>query len=268
MGEEYRMKILYVEDEITKHIPRITRLFEKYLTKTAKRQLQELEKDDYPLGPEAIKKIVETSNLIEVEYRFPEALQKIILQHDLYALFVVDRNLFGEEGYDFEEIKEIDPVFSEEKYDIYFEREGDYLLNRLIYGTDVLSKFYFMTANDDEIRSADDIQTHINLQRFSTDNFIEKGSNADFKRLKSKIDNIDILNLQLENRDYLQILGNNIDEKITDIFLKILATPNDSPRRIEDNLNRMRKIYENIMDVCAKKIPGMKTACGYSAEQN
>ena len=258
------MKILYVEDQITRNLSRITRLFEKYLTKTARRQLRELENDDYPPGPEEIKRIVETSNLIEIEYRFPEALQKVILHHDIYALFVVDRNLFEEEGYDFEEIKAIDPSFSEEKYDIYAEREGDYLLNRLVYGTDVLSKFYFMTAYsaEDEIRGADDIQTHISLEKFSTDNFIEKSNPEDFERLKSTIDNIDILNLQLENRDYLQILRNNIDEKITDIFLKILATPNDSPRRIEDNLNRMRKIYENIMDVCAIKIPGMRTACG------
>ena len=258
------MKILYVEDQITRNISRITRLFEKYLTKTAKKQLQELEKDDYPPGPEEIKKIVETSNLIEIEYRFPEALQKIIDHHKRYALFIIDRNLFEEEGYDFEEIIAIDPSFSEEKYEMYAEREGDYLLNRLIYQTDVLSKFYFMTAYSarDEIRGANDIQTHISVEKFSTDNFIEKGNNADFERLKYRIDNINMLNLQLENRDCFQILRKNIDENITNIFLNILATPNDSPQRIEDNLNRMRKIYENIMDVCAKKIPGMKTACG------
>jgi len=264
VGEEYLMKILYVEDQITRNLSRITRLFEKYLTKTARRQLRELENDDYPPGPEEIKKIVETSNLIEIEYRFPEALQKVILHHDLYALFVVDRNLFEEEGYDFEEIKAIDPSFSEEKYDIYAEREGDYLLNRLVYGTDVLSKFYFMTAYSakDEIRGANDIQTHISVEKFSTDNFIEKGNNEDFERLKSTIDNINILNLQLENRDYFQILRKNIDEKTADFFLDILATPNDNPKRIRDNLNRMRLIYENIMAVCAIKIPGMKTDCG------
>lgn len=258
------MKILFVEDQITRNISRITRLFEKYLTKNARKQLRELEKDDYPPGPEEIKRIVETSNLIEIEYRFPEALQKIITCHERYSLFIVDRNLFEEECYDFEEIKAIDPSFSEEKYELYAEREGDYLLYHLVFKTDVLSKFYFMTAYsaNDEIRGKNYIQTYIDHKKFSTDNFIEKGNEEDFDRLKSTIDNINILNLQLENRFYLQILRKNIDDKAAGFFLEILTTPNDSPKRIRDNLNRMRLIYENIMDVCAIKIPGMRAACG------
>jgi hypothetical protein len=114
----------------------------------------------------------------------------------------------------------------------------------------------------DEIRSADDIQTHISLEKFSTENFIEKGNNADFDRLKNLIDNISILNIQLENRAYLQILTKNIDEKTAEFFLEILSTPNDSPKRIRDNLNRMRLIYENILAVCTIKIPEMKNSCG------
>lgn len=259
------MKILYVEDEITKNILKINRLFEKYLTKNVRKQLRQLDKDVdvFPPSPEEIKKIVETSKLIEIEYCFAEALQKVIDHHERYALFIVDRNLYGEEGYDFDEIKAIDPSFSEEKSIMYLEREGDYLLNYLVYKTDVLSKFYFMTAYsaNDAIRGANDIQTHINLEKFSTDNFIEKGKDADFDRLKSTIDNINILNLQLENREYLQILRKNIDDKAAGFFLEILTTPNDSSKRIRDNLNRMRLIYENIMDVCAIKIPYMEIDC-------
>jgi len=45
------MKILFVEDQITRNISRITRLFEKYLTKNARKQLRELEKDDYKNYP-------------------------------------------------------------------------------------------------------------------------------------------------------------------------------------------------------------------------
>lgn len=263
------MKILFVEDQITRNIPRITRLFEKYLTKNAKKKLRELDDDEYPPGPEEIKKIVETSNLIDIEYRFPEALQKVIDHHERYALFIVDRNLFEEEVYDFEKIKTIDPSFSEEKYNLYAEREGDYLLNHLVYKRDVLANFYFMTAYsaNDEIRGVSDIQTHINLEKFSTDNFIEKGNEADFDRLKSTIDNITILNLQHENREYLQILRKYINEDVADSFLKILTTPNDNRERIRANLNRMRTIYESIIDICAIKIPGMGTACGNEKTQ-
>lgn len=258
------MKILFVEDQITRNISRITRLFEKYLTVTAKNKLERLEREDYPPEPEDIKKIIETSKQveIEIEHRFPEALQKVINHHERYALFVVDRNLFEEEGYDFKEIKAIDPSFSEEKYEMYAEREGDYLLNHLVYKTDVLSKFYFMTAYsaNDAIRGAGDIQTHINLERFSTDNFIEKGNEADFERLKFTIDNIKILHLQFENRDYLQILRKNINEESAKSFLKILDEK-DEKTRIGDNLKEIRNVYENILKKCVQKIPDMDSKC-------
>ncbi|QTA78910.1 Uncharacterized protein dnl_11570 [Desulfonema limicola] len=256
------MKILYVEDEITKNIPRISRLFDKYLSKNAKKKLRDLENDDYPPSPEEVKKIVQASNLIEIEYSFPEALKKIIENHEKYSLFIIDRNLFEEDGYDFEEVKAADPSFTEEKYELYAEREGDYLLNILVYKTDVLSKFYFMTAYSakEEIRGTADIQTHIDMNKFSTENFIEKGSEEDFKKLKDIIDNIPILNLQYENKEYLHILQKHINQEITASFLKILSQKDDY-NSIRDNLNLMRIIYEQILTVCADKIPGMKADC-------
>ncbi|MEE4355110.1 MAG: hypothetical protein V2I97_01485 [Desulfococcaceae bacterium] len=257
------MKILYVEDQITRNISRISRLFDKYLTKSAKKTLQELEKDEYPPEPEEIRKIVETSNVIEMEYRFPQALQKVIQQHENYALFIIDRNLFEEEGYDVEEVKALDPSFTEEKYETYAEREGDYLFSHLVRaGTDVRSKFYFMTAYSAEegIRGASDIQGFINLEIFSKDNFIEKGKEADFDRLKNRIDNIAVLNLQLENREYLNILRKNIDEKTADDFIKILSEK-DAKGRIGDNLRLIRNTYQSILEKCVIIIPEMRDNC-------
>jgi hypothetical protein len=119
-----------------------------------------------------------------------------------------------------------------------------------------------MTAYSAEHKiQGEGIPDYIRLE-FSTKNFIEKGNEADFERLKSTIDNINILNLQLENREYLQILRKNINEKAADSFLTILTTPNDNKEQIRANLTLMRIIYESIIDVCAKKIPGMGTYCG------
>ncbi|WP_207680782.1 hypothetical protein [Desulfonema magnum] len=67
------MKILYVEDELSRNIPGIIRLFEKYLGKKKIRRLKELEEDEsgYGAEPDEIKGIVEETNIVEVEYRFP-----------------------------------------------------------------------------------------------------------------------------------------------------------------------------------------------------
>jgi len=98
------------------------------------------------------------------------------------------------------------------------------------------------------------------MDKFSTDNFIEKGNDEHFEKLKSIIDNIEILNIRNENKDYLHILQKNINEEIAESFLKILNQKDDL-KSIRDNLNHMRIIYEQILTVCADKIPGMKAEC-------
>jgi len=142
------MKILFVEDELSKNIPRITRLFSKYLGKKRIQRLESLEADEYGAEPEEIKAIVEETNLIELDYRFSDALRKIVQSYQDYALFIVDRNLYQTE-YDFEEVKKIDHSYTEALYERYFEREGDYLLYKLamLSNADIVkAKFYYLTA--------------------------------------------------------------------------------------------------------------------------
>jgi len=258
------MKILFVEDELSKNIPRITRLFSKYLSKKKIRKLEELEADEsgYGAEPEEVKAIVEESGLIELEYRFPDALRKIIHHHSNYVLFIIDRNLV-ECGYEFSEIAGIDPTYSKSQYHKFFDREGDYLLHKLLYsGVDVMSKFYFLTAYSaqNEIRGCEEIKTLIDFGKFNTENFIEKGGGKDFDRLCSVINNISILNLQHENMPYLNILRKNIGERAADNFLKIIEEKDDE-RRIGDNLKEMRNLYEQILKQASERIPNMKKSC-------
>ena len=100
------MKILYVEDELSKNIPRLIRLFSKYLSKKEIKNLKALEADEtgYGAEPEEIKNIVEKTGLIEIEYRFPDALREVIHNSEKYALFIVDRNL-SEIEYEYDELK-------------------------------------------------------------------------------------------------------------------------------------------------------------------
>lgn len=258
------MKILYVEDELSKNIPRVIRLFSKYLSKNEIKNLNKLEADEtvYGAEPQEIKDIVEKKGLIEVEYRFPDALKKIISNYEKYALFIIDRNL-SEIEYEYNELRQIDATYNEDQYDKFFTREGDYLLHRLVYkGLNVLTKFYFLTAypTPDEIRGVDDLQMLVNFGEFHVENFIEKGDNAKLEKLKAIIENIKILNLQEENEQYLNILRNRMDEKTAESFLKILDEK-DERIRIGDNLKEIRNIYENILGACLPKIPDMNSNC-------
>lgn len=258
------MKILYVEDELSKNIPRLIRLFSKYLSKKEIKILKELETDDpgYGAEPEEIKKIVEKTGLIEVEYRFPEALKKIIQNYKKYALFIIDRNL-SEIEYEHDELRQIDASYNKDQYDKFFEREGDYLLHKLLYkSVNVLTKFYFLTAYPapDVIRGADDLKIHVDFGEFHAENFIEKADNEQLKKLKLIIENINILNLQEENKEYLNILRNKIDEETAEKFLKVVQEKEEI-ERIGDNLKEIRIIYETILEACSQKIPDMSSNC-------
>ncbi|MBW2029682.1 MAG: hypothetical protein JRI34_01185 [Deltaproteobacteria bacterium] len=258
------MKILYVEDELSKNIPRLIRLFSRYLGKKAIKNLKRSEADEtgYGAKPEEIKKIVEKTGLIEIEYRFPDALRKIVQNHERYALFVIDRNL-SEMEYEYDELKLIDAAYSEDQYDKFFEREGDYLLHMLVYrGVNVLMKFYFLTAYPapDEIRGVNDIQTFVDFGKFHEQNFVEKADNEQLERLKSIIENIKILNLKEENKQYFNILQKKINEETAERFLKVLDKK-DEEGSIEHNLLDTRKIYEAILGACSQKIPDMNSNC-------
>ncbi len=247
------MKILFVEDELSKNIPRIIRLFSKYLGEERIQRLKSLEADEYGATPEEIKAIVEETNLIELDYRFSDALHKVIHHHNDYALFIMDRNLI-ENGYSLKEIVQIDSNYNDDFRAI----EGDYIFHKLaLQGIDIKNKFYYLTAVSEP---KDIIKPYmIHFKNFETENFIEKGG-SDFDRLVKIVENIPILKLQHENEDYLNILRKNIGNKQTDHFLKILENK-DKPEKIEDNVRDMRNIYQEILTICAGKIPDMKRNC-------
>jgi len=255
------MKILFVEDELSKNIPRIIRLFSNYLGEERIQRLESLEADEYGATPEEIKAIVEETNLIELDYCFSDALRKIVQSYQSYVLFIVDRNL-AETDYDCEEVKKIDSAYTKLLCERYFTREGDYLFCKLaLLNVDMKTKFYYLTAySDDDFRWKDDLPDFVEFFKdFKTENLIEKGAIEKFK--KEVVEKIPIINLQYENKEYLDILRKNIGHDAAEGFLKILEEKDDL-RRIGDNFKEMRIIYESMLSVCALKIPGMKQACG------
>jgi len=163
-----------------------------------------------------------------------------------------------EEEYDLEDIKKIDSGFTEKQFETFWEREGDYLLQKLVYlGIDVRAKFYFLTAYsyENEIKSADNIRTHIDFGKFTSDNFVEKSSSDEINSLKGLIENIDVLNIQMENEEYLNILRGYLSNEICDSFIEVLTEKDSDNRKdIEQNLGLLRKILENILAVLAYRL--------------
>lgn len=259
------MKILYVEDQLSANIPRIIRLFSKYLKAKRVEALEAFEYDTsgYGAEPKNIQAILEETCCIEVDYRFPDALRKIIHHPDKYSLFIIDRNLVQGE-YAFDEVKAIDPSYTEVLYERFFEREGDYLLQKLVYnGINVMSKFYFLTAysaQSEVQQHGDEIQNHIDFGKFTVENFIEKGNEGDLKRLQQVLNNIKILDIQNEHAYYLNILRTHVDEEVTERLIKVLQEK-DSHKNLTNSPNEIRIIYEKILRQCSKRIPHMKEHC-------
>jgi hypothetical protein len=187
-------KILYVEDELTTNIPRLFQLFDQYLGPEERQRLEELEGDlaGFGASPEDIQQIFENVAFIDIEYRFPNALAKVLQCPEQYTLFIIDRNLANAE-YTVAEVQKIDPQYSQEDCDRFAQREGDYLLVKLVTSAkiSVLDKFYFLTAfsGHDEIRGTQAIKDHIDLVAFQHKNFIEKGNTSEIQLLRDAITN-------------------------------------------------------------------------------
>ena len=250
------MKILFVEDELSRNIPKIIRLFKKFLGDDNVLKLKKLEEDEsgYGAEPEEIKKILNSTGIIETEYYFPSALKNIYENFEDYSIFIIDRNL-SEKPYQWEELKKIDERFEQNFYEKFFEREGDYFLEFLItQNVNVSEKFFFLTANTtDSLKNINEIQSHIDFGRFKAKNFIDKAESKELEKLKQRIENNEIINLRKENMLYLQILENRIAKTFSERFFHLLKNKDlKNVDEIFENLGTIRNIFENILTEFAK----------------
>ena len=86
-------KILYIEDELSKNIPRIINLFKNYLGPKQTKKLNNWLDDEFGPTNEEIENCINTSNVLEVVSSFSCALEKVILHHEDYSLYIVYINL-------------------------------------------------------------------------------------------------------------------------------------------------------------------------------
>jgi hypothetical protein len=255
------MKILYIEDEICQNIPGIIRLFERQLGKDLIKKLEKLDNDEYPATPAEIKELVESSNIIELEYNYPAALKKIHENHGDYSLFIIDRNLIKNQSYEHSEIREIFNGYTDEDYVRFCTREGDFLIYHLFMKkVDVLNKAFMLTAYHDEIKHDDKTKGLIDYNEFRRTNFIEKANEKDLDRLKKTIASDNYINIKCKYREVFRIFSRGYfdleDERaLMYILVRFNAIEQEKTKEIEvegtikDILVKIRVMIERILIV-------------------
>ena len=237
------MKILYVEDQLSKQVDTILTLFSQVLGKNLKKELRDLIKDPSGRGASAeeIKEIVGKSNRLDLSDSFPDALRKITHHYGDYELFIVDRNL-AEVEYDFSDIQKIDKNLTEERLEKYWDWEGDWLLNVLVHKKiDVRNQFYFLTGYTGEEIKSENINHLIEQNRFNiSEQLVKKGELEQLDYLKKRINQNLTIKLCNENKDIVDILQSKLGDEAVDDFIDILKN-NDNVKYI----NEIRQFYEN-----------------------
>lgn len=178
---------MFVEDEISKNIPRLIELFESILSPAEKIKLENLENDEMGANGQYIREVLENNPVLEVFDTFTEALEHITnLDNEAinnYDLFIFDRNLTEETGYVPDKIRRINQGFDDV---IYYQREGDFLAYLLLLkGCDIKEKVFFYSAYNRMKFALTEIDKMIDYNSFFKSNFHDKGNSSTLKEIIS-----------------------------------------------------------------------------------
>ena len=215
-------KIMFVEDEIAKNIPRLIQLFGKYLSASEREALTEAENNPMGANGDDIREILRFNPILEVYHSFKSALEHIRgLDNralEKYDMFIFDRNLTEEDGYSPQEIQQIDNGFDSFKYE---GREGDYLaLTLFLKMCPIKEKVFFYSAYKTKSFGATEIEQMVEYGSFFQDNFYDKGNPRGLIEL---INNQQRAALYAEHRDIFGIIadtGMDVEEVVMRILLE------------------------------------------------
>jgi len=253
------MKILYVEDQLSMQVDTILKIFSQLLGVGLKKELKALMDDESgrAASPEEIKEIIGKSNMLDICDSFPEALKIVTNFSDDYDLFIVDRNL-AEMDYDLNEVEIIDPNFTEQMSEKYFDREGDWLLNILSDEIDTRNQFYFLTAYTDDDIIIEKNSSLSEQGRFHKDQVIKKGEVDKLDFLKKKIKEYPSVKIRIENQDIIDILQNEFGDDAVNEFIEIIKRGPD----LFGTANEIRIFFETrILQGIARKKKVDKEIC-------
>lgn len=263
-------KILYIEDELTKNISTIQKLFAPVLKdKRIKKALSDLENSDRFYAEDVVEACSLSSEL-DVIHSFPQAVEKVLAHHKAYDLIIIDRNL-SLQGYDDElslllsKINEALPQFSEERLLDYYEREGDLLLLLLMrLDPAYKDKTYYLTANvSDALRGSSELQTMLDMDSFSSRHIIEKGSSGE-QVICDILADIKAFRIQNSYRAQCGILRSRLTEEDVNSFVKMVSYHMADER--SEFVFGIRKLLDNLLHHIAFQIG--EPDAGYWNEKN
>ena len=234
------MKILYVDDELSKNIIDILRIFDSLIPKSVRKKLKELQNDPTGIHIENkdVKELIEQSGVIDVCYSFFDALKK--LEHyENYSIFILDRNLHDDRTHsDFKEvIKSQFPSFADkDKMLDKYKFEGDFLLEYLSRKGINLSGCYFLTANS-YIDTNNVISEIIAFNAFDKANILEKKKdNTHLDKLKKKV---------------MLFKQESIIAQMQDVFqafeIQNLGYDGEHPGQVSDDAQELKRNFLNIL---------------------
>ncbi len=244
-------KILYIEDELTKNIATIKKFFAPILKdKRIKKELDELESSDR-VFPDDIISVCSYSSELEIAYKFPIALERIITNHKHYDLIIIDRNLSVYEysddlEYVREKLKSVSLDLSDDRLLSYHEREGDLLLLALLkLDKEAKEKIYYLTANTkDDLRGLDELQSMMDVVDFNKEHIIEKGSTAE-ATLSTILGNMDAFRIQNKFRKQCDILRHHLSEEDVNQFVSMMGYFDKDKRK--EFIFYARKLLDNLL---------------------
>ncbi len=250
-------KILFIEDQLTRSIPTIVKLFRPLLEDTgAIEDLIDIQLDDYKT-PEMIVEACSKASTLDICFKFSTALSKAVYYHSEYDLIIIDRNLNEVPYHDDMDLiknllKEIGFNEIDEKLEMYENREGDLILLSLLrLDQENKNKTFYLTANLDEIKGSPEFATYIDLDHFHKNHIIEKTTKDDLK-LVNHIADLESFKIQNRFRQHVSILREKLNEDAVDLFVRMIKHYDADNRR--EFIVHIRKLLDDIMHSIAYEI--------------
>jgi len=252
-------KVLYIEDELTRNIGAIRKYFNAILAgRNLLQPLAELEKQGRAL-PRDVVNICNKASELDVVYKFPVALTKIVHRSEDYDLIIVDRDL---STYDYE--ADTDKITADLEFTgindpagkatSYKGREGDLLLMVLLRTHPAYKdKVYLLAEQASEvIKSSDELETLVDVVHFPAERILDKGAPAE-QVIGSLMADLPAFAIQNTYQRQCDILRKQLSEEAVDSFVAIAKLASNLETKI-DFLQKLRPLTETFLVTLAEKV--------------
>jgi hypothetical protein len=256
-------KVLYIEDELTCNIGAISKYFNAILAgRNLLQPLAELEQKSGVL-PRDVVNICNKASELDVVYKFPVALTKIVHRSEDYDLIIMDRDLSSYNYAAETEKIRTDLEFAglsdpAGKAQGYRGREGDLLLMVLLRTHPSHKDKVYLLAEQASgvIKSSEELETLVDVMQFPADRILEKGAQAE-QVIGSLMADLPAFTIQNTYQRQCDILRKRFSEEAVDSFVTIAKLASSVETKI-DFLQKLRPLTETFLVTLAEKVNDLR----------